>query len=83
MDAATGSVEGRKIMLALEKCPFCGGEAFTRVEIIGDSVLKFNVQCEVCNANIYKTKMLELKNAGFDKMDELMNKACMEWNRRA
>ena len=73
------------MMVELERCPFCGGKADTRVRYwkIGGSELGLvaEVFCEKCG--ITQSACFEGEKKSFDEYIEAFELAIERWNRRA
>ena len=66
----------------LKPCPFCGGEAFTKAEIVHivKTEMYFSVECKKCGIckGVYAKQ-----NCSFDDIISAINLAVESWNRRA
>ena len=68
----------------LKECPFCGGEAITRVRGNGTYMQRLNISMDVgCpKCSVYKKVGIELCDTNFEEVEQAMNSAIEEWNKR-
>ncbi len=69
--------------IKLKPCPFCGGDAVTKISALCGNTyddIRFMVCCPSCLIRQYR----DLGGCdSFDKVEEAMDKAIEAWNRRA
>lgn len=66
--------------IELKPCPFCGGEAFSRVKHISNNRLMFVVKCSKCF--ISKELDFDLCDTSFGGVCTVIKKVVDYWNRR-
>lgn len=72
-------------MTELKKCPFCGGEPFSKIKPIGMSIdrdtFSFSIKCSKCGVEKYISKSAPSFN--FEEVERWIKYTYDEWNRRS
>lgn len=72
-------------MEELKKCPFCGGEAYFRINHQVERKIKFMIECKNCRVSIPKIYEVELtlnKNGEIETPKDERGLAISDWNNR-
>lgn len=67
-------------MPELKPCPFCGGEAYSRVNIVDMGTLEFSVICNECG--VKRKEKFELLDTNFNDISVIIEKSVSAWNTR-